>query len=225
MIDQKRDPRGHAQDERSLDLLSRLERLHPKPPGPSFKLKVLRGAWIGAYFVLTFGPLWVWSAFQWRIHSSGRVETVSALVAIPALLAVIAVFLLSRRKLGMTADAIARSHPRWMLFGAVGFVGYLSSWSAVFLLLVAAAVQQAQGPSTHVYRAVGIQECRWRCNGCHLRASLAGIPAISGHVCVEEVRPEAKVGDSLAVSGYYFDDGIYVTTVRRSTGVEALPRP
>lgn len=66
------EPRAGTGGGEPLDLLSRLERLRPPPQPPSLRLRILRKAWLGVYFIVMFVPLSAWTVVQWRIYSSDR---------------------------------------------------------------------------------------------------------------------------------------------------------
>lgn len=224
MSEQRSTHRRDSEGEESLDLSSRLERLRPKLQGPSFKLRMLRRGWIGTYFIVMFVPMLVWLLLQWRIYTSERAGALSALIAVPTSLVVIVVLLRVRTRLGMKDDAFTqRRFPRWLQLAAVWLMGYLSLWSAVFLVLVAVAIQQSPGQSNKAYRVAEIQECRLKCSGCRLRVTLQGSPPIAGKVCIDDVRPPPVAGDTLTVSGHYFHDGIYITNVRLAAATERVP--
>lgn len=224
MIEQPSTRRPDPDSGEALDLVSRLERLRPKPEGPSFKTRVLRSAWFATYLMAVLLPLLLWAGLQWRIYTSQRTGTLSALLAIPTCLVVVSVLLRVKARLGITDDAFAQQRfPTALRIGAVWLVGYLSLWSAVFLVLVAVAVQRSPGPSNNDYVATAIELCRWKCRGCSLRATLQGSPSIAGEVCIDGVRPTPKVGDGLTLSGHYFRDGVYIVNVRRTVAPGQMP--
>lgn len=220
MMEERSSHRAPAGGQRP-DLLSRLEALHPQPAPPPFGLRMLRKAWIGAYFILMFAPISVWMFFQWRIHSSERAAAVAALIAVPTCVIVIGVLLRLRTRLG-AADALW-AKDRTLRVAGTWVAGYASLWIAVYLAIMAAAVHRSAGPTEQRYVAAQVEECRARCRGCRLQATLEGHPRIDDSVCVEDVRPVPKAGDTLILSGYYSRDGIYITGVRRSVPVEAKP--
>lgn len=171
---------------------------------------------MAAYFFVLFAPLLLWTHFRWEIQTSDRLGGLAALIAVPTCLVVVLVLVRVRSRLGASEGLALQDTPRWLWICTLGFVGYLSTWSAVFLALVAAAVHWTPGPTEHDYRATAIEECRgYRCRGCETRAKLQVDFRIAESVCVEDVRPVPKAGDILRVTGYHFGDGMYITEVRQ----------
>ena len=193
-------------------------------PGNDFKRRPLRWIWTGTYVLFMAAPVAVWSFLHWRVYASSRAATLSALIAIPACLAVVGGLLHAHARWIAAEDPFGyRFQLVWPQLAVVWLWGYLSSWAAVFLVLVAATVHQGNGSSNRVYHATRIEECSFKCNGCRLRASLRGDPAITGRVCVEDVRPAPKAGDAVTVVGHFFREGVYIEAVRHAVESDTVP--
>src|SRR5690606_17971806 len=132
----------------------------------------------------------------------------SALVAIPTCLVLVGLMLAGNARWG-SSEPSWLGGPRWMQLGAVWLMGYITCWTAVFLVLVALAVHGSDGPTGKVYRVEKLSECTIRrCHGCSLRASVEGDPPLLHGICVASVRPEPEAGDLLVVLGHYTRDGV-----------------
>ena len=182
------------------DLLARLEQLKSKPnsPAPSITVRLLRKIWICAYFVVMFGPLGLWLYLTETIHASGNQGVLSAALAVPVLVVAVGIFLFAWRRLGMKVHsfALVRYPSAWKRHVAVGRVGFLSAWCAVFMRSIAFEVWSNPVQRTYTYRVIEVDECQFKCGFCRLRVSLEGAPWISGSVCAEGVRPRPSAGGS-----------------------------
>lgn len=207
-------PPDSEQGRKTLEFLARLESVSPRPVAPPAKPRALRVGWACSWFLVMFGPPVIWLIFSWSIQFSSRSVLLSALLAVPTCLVLVGLLLAVDARWEIS-DPSWRGEPRRVQLVAVWFGGYLASWSAVFLVLVALAVQGGDGPTGKVYRVAKMSECTIaRCRGCTLRASVVGDPPLLHEICVARVRPEPEVGDLLVVLGHYNRDGVFITGVR-----------
>ncbi|MBE7368169.1 hypothetical protein [Ramlibacter pallidus] len=210
-----------GRNEQPSDLVSRLERLRPKPevPKPSRKLRILRWCWLATYFGFLFGTplLAVW--LQWQIHFGTRTATQSLVLALPICVLVVGSLLWTMKKLDIRpeGEGTLASSRGWNLY-LLWVLGFAMSWMAAYLMLVAVAVLQSPGESTRFYRVTSVGVCGWAedCS-CYLKAAVQGHPALDGGVCIEDVHPEPLVEDTLEISGHFTPRGVYITDISNAS--------